>query len=358
MSRTAPTAFGAERPRRSAKRVVVKVGSSSLTTADGGIDDARLRRSVDALAGAAARGLEIVLVSSGAIAAGLAPLGLRSAPARPRPPAGGRQRRAGPAHAPLHRRLRPTRHPGRPGAADRRRRDPARPLPQRLPDLRQAARARRAARSSTRTTPSRPPRSGSATTTGWPPSSPTSSTPTRSCCCPTSTASTTATPRTRRRAARSRWSAAPHDLARRRRSAAAARSAPAAWRPSSRPRGSRPVRASRPSSARADQVGDGAGWRDVGTWFAPTGKRRSTRLLWLAHATEPKGAAGARRGRRARRRRPAGRRCCRPGSSACAGRSSPASRSTWSTRTAVVIARGLVNYDADEIPAPARSVDA
>ena len=27
----------------------------------------------------------------------------------------------------------------------------------------------------------------------------------------------------------------------------------------------------------------------VGTLFHPTGKRRSTRLLWLAHATEPRG---------------------------------------------------------------------
>jgi glutamate 5-kinase len=60
----------------SAGRIVVKVGSSSLTTASGGIDPARVRTLVDALAGARARGAEVVLVSSGAIAAGLAPLGL------------------------------------------------------------------------------------------------------------------------------------------------------------------------------------------------------------------------------------------------------------------------------------------
>jgi glutamate 5-kinase len=79
MSSGAPTAYGAE-ALATAKRVVVKVGSSSLTTADGGIDDERLRSLVDALAEARRRGLEIVLVSSGAIAAGLAPLGLRSRP--------------------------------------------------------------------------------------------------------------------------------------------------------------------------------------------------------------------------------------------------------------------------------------
>jgi glutamate 5-kinase len=64
-----------------AGRVVVKVGSSSLTTAEGGIDPDRVRLLVDAVAATRARGAEVVLVSSGAIAAGLAPLGL---PRRPR----------------------------------------------------------------------------------------------------------------------------------------------------------------------------------------------------------------------------------------------------------------------------------
>jgi glutamate 5-kinase len=59
---------------------VVKVGSSSLTTAEGGIDPARVRRLVGVLAEARSRGVEIVLVSSGAIAAGLAPLRLRRRP--------------------------------------------------------------------------------------------------------------------------------------------------------------------------------------------------------------------------------------------------------------------------------------
>ncbi|MGA8114319.1 MAG: glutamate 5-kinase [Actinocatenispora sp.] len=66
---------------RSARCVVVKVGSSSLTTRDGGLDPARLDALVDALAARRADGGEVILVSSGAIAAGLAPLGL---PRRPR----------------------------------------------------------------------------------------------------------------------------------------------------------------------------------------------------------------------------------------------------------------------------------
>ena len=63
-----------------ARRVVVKVGSSSLTTAEGGIDPGRVRRLVGVLADARGRGVEVVLVSSGAIAAGLSPLGLARRP--------------------------------------------------------------------------------------------------------------------------------------------------------------------------------------------------------------------------------------------------------------------------------------
>jgi glutamate 5-kinase len=66
---------------RDAGRIVVKVGSSSLTTAAGGLDPDRLGRLVDVLAARRAAGTQVVLVSSGAIAAGLAPLSL---PARPR----------------------------------------------------------------------------------------------------------------------------------------------------------------------------------------------------------------------------------------------------------------------------------
>jgi glutamate 5-kinase len=63
-----------------ARRIVVKVGSSSLTTAAGGIDEQRVDALVDVLGKLATGGREVVLVSSGAIAAGLAPLNLRRRP--------------------------------------------------------------------------------------------------------------------------------------------------------------------------------------------------------------------------------------------------------------------------------------
>ncbi|MFF9627572.1 glutamate 5-kinase [Streptomyces fradiae] len=64
-----------------ARRIVVKVGSSSLTTASGGLDADRVDALVDVLAKVRdAGGREVVLVSSGAIAAGLAPLGLDRRP--------------------------------------------------------------------------------------------------------------------------------------------------------------------------------------------------------------------------------------------------------------------------------------
>ncbi len=64
-----------------AHRIVVKVGSSSLTDVAGGLDDVRLGALVDVLAAQVTAGREVLLVSSGAIAAGLAPLSL---PRRPR----------------------------------------------------------------------------------------------------------------------------------------------------------------------------------------------------------------------------------------------------------------------------------
>ncbi|MFJ3956773.1 glutamate 5-kinase [Arthrobacter sp. NPDC090010] len=65
---------------RDAKRVVVKVGSSSLTSIKGGISEEAVLSLVEALAGRRNAGTEVILVSSGAIAAGLAPLGLARRP--------------------------------------------------------------------------------------------------------------------------------------------------------------------------------------------------------------------------------------------------------------------------------------
>ncbi|WP_130492327.1 glutamate 5-kinase [Motilibacter rhizosphaerae] len=64
----------------SAARIVVKVGSSSLTTRQGALDGDRVDALVDALAARRAAGSDVVLVSSGAIAAGLSPLGLARRP--------------------------------------------------------------------------------------------------------------------------------------------------------------------------------------------------------------------------------------------------------------------------------------
>jgi glutamate 5-kinase len=64
----------------SAHRVVVKVGSSSLTRDGVGLDSERVEALVEAVAERHAAGARVVLVSSGAIAAGLTPLGLRRRP--------------------------------------------------------------------------------------------------------------------------------------------------------------------------------------------------------------------------------------------------------------------------------------
>jgi glutamate 5-kinase len=75
---------GAASPQRpdiaTAARVVVKVGSSSLTTADGEIADDRICALAAALAARRAQNTQLVLVSSGAIASGLVPLGLSRRP--------------------------------------------------------------------------------------------------------------------------------------------------------------------------------------------------------------------------------------------------------------------------------------
>lgn len=65
----------------SARRVVIKIGSSSLTGRDGaGLDIDSVNRLVDAVASLKAANKEVIVVSSGAIAAGLAPLGLTDRP--------------------------------------------------------------------------------------------------------------------------------------------------------------------------------------------------------------------------------------------------------------------------------------
>ncbi|AXK45310.1 glutamate 5-kinase [Brachybacterium saurashtrense] len=64
-----------------ARRLVVKIGSSSLTDARGRLDEESIRHIADVAATLAAGGTELVIVSSGAIAAALGPLGLAERPA-------------------------------------------------------------------------------------------------------------------------------------------------------------------------------------------------------------------------------------------------------------------------------------
>ena len=64
-----------------ARRVVVKVGSSSLASAKGGLNMTALNALVDVLAGERLARREIILVTSGAIAAGCEPLGFVRRPA-------------------------------------------------------------------------------------------------------------------------------------------------------------------------------------------------------------------------------------------------------------------------------------
>ncbi|UDL81929.1 glutamate 5-kinase [Corynebacterium uberis] len=65
----------------SARRVVVKIGSSSLTSADNAaVDPAKIDAIVDAVVERRRQGSQVIVVSSGAVAAGLAPLGLASRP--------------------------------------------------------------------------------------------------------------------------------------------------------------------------------------------------------------------------------------------------------------------------------------
>lgn len=64
-----------------AKRIVIKIGSSSLTGKDGtGLNKDAVEDLVSKVAALRSNGKDVVVVSSGAIAAGLAPLGLSSRP--------------------------------------------------------------------------------------------------------------------------------------------------------------------------------------------------------------------------------------------------------------------------------------
>ncbi|KAA1251030.1 glutamate 5-kinase [Mycobacterium simiae] len=65
---------------RAARSLVIKVGTTALTTPSGMFDAGRLAQLADAIEGRMKAGTDVVIVSSGAIAAGLDPLGLACRP--------------------------------------------------------------------------------------------------------------------------------------------------------------------------------------------------------------------------------------------------------------------------------------
>ena len=65
---------------RAARSVVVKIGTTALTTKSGLFDAGRLAKLVDAIEARMEAGSDVVIVSSGAIAAGIEPLGLSRRP--------------------------------------------------------------------------------------------------------------------------------------------------------------------------------------------------------------------------------------------------------------------------------------
>lgn len=77
-------AFGHSSPLRDdiarAKRIVIKLGSSSVTDPEKGVDSEKIDAFVDALQARMAAGSDIIVVSSGAVSAGMAPIGLKTRP--------------------------------------------------------------------------------------------------------------------------------------------------------------------------------------------------------------------------------------------------------------------------------------
>ena len=100
----------------------------------------------------------------------------------------------------------------------------------------------------------------------------------------------------------------------------------------------------------ADRAGDVIAGRRVGTLFHPTGRRRPTRLLWLAHATEPRGRLVLDDGAVAAvtRRRAS---LLAAGITGVEGSFTAGDPVDLVDTAGVPVARGLVNFDGDELPA-------
>ncbi len=100
----------------------------------------------------------------------------------------------------------------------------------------------------------------------------------------------------------------------------------------------------------ADNAVQALGGEPVGTLFHARGRRRPTRLLWLAHASEPKGRlaldAGAVRAVVERRAS-----LLAAGVTGVTGRFSAGDPVDLIDPDGRPVARGLVNFDSDEVPA-------
>jgi glutamate 5-kinase len=100
----------------------------------------------------------------------------------------------------------------------------------------------------------------------------------------------------------------------------------------------------------AEQAAAALAGAEVGTLFEATGKRRPTRLLWLAHATSGAGTltldAGAVRAVLTR-----GASLLPAGITAVSGAFAAGDPVDLVDPDGVGVARGLVNFDADELPA-------
>src|SRR3972149_10235634 len=65
---------------RNIKRIVIKIGSISLTLKDGGVDRISIKKFVNEVSSLVRRGIEVIIVTSGAIAAGLESLKIKKKP--------------------------------------------------------------------------------------------------------------------------------------------------------------------------------------------------------------------------------------------------------------------------------------
>ncbi len=106
----------------------------------------------------------------------------------------------------------------------------------------------------------------------------------------------------------------------------------------------------------ADRAADALSGERVGTLFHATGKRRAKRLLWLAHATEPMGTVHLDEGavRAVVDRRAS---LLAAGVVGATGSFHAGDPVDLTGPDGTSVARGLVNFDAEEMPAPGRALE-